>query len=165
MICGEFTPLVIVFMTGIVPRGIWIPKQVEGARRRVEERRRVARKVSGIETSWDTLIAGRALEESTGAERIRIGRFVAQSLDLYPAWWDQYFATIVPTALVERRARRRVEDITVDDLAIRRDGGVGSMNAEEVVWACEERGIDVLERGEKDLRGELEKWMRLGSGR
>ena len=63
-----------------------------------------------------------------------------------------------------RRLKSRLANIEVDNFAIARDGGVGKMVEEEVVRACEERGIDVLEgdggdkdgRNESKLRAELE---------
>ena len=83
----------------------------------------------------------------------------AQSLGLYPAWWDRWTPTVIPTSLVRRRVYRRLGDLEVDDLAIERDGGVGKMGGEEVKIACEERGIDILGKEERKLRRNLEQWM------
>ena len=54
-----------------------------------------------------------------------------------------------------RRLYKYGEYIAADDFAIEKDGGVGGLNKEEVVRACEERAMDVLGRGEKVLRQEL----------
>lgn len=54
---------------------------------------------------------------------------------------------------------RRLGELEVDDFAIERDGGVEKLEAEEVQLACEERGIDVLDKEERKLRRDLEQWM------
>ena len=66
---------------------------------------------------------------------------------------------LIPITLVKRRVYRSLGELEVDDFAIERDGGVGRMNGEEVRMACEERGIDVLEKEERNLRMDLEQWM------
>ena len=66
---------------------------------------------------------------------------------------------LIPMSLVKRRVYRSLGELEVDDFAIERDGGVGRMNGEEVRMACEERGIDVLEKEERNLRRDLEQWM------
>ena len=84
LICGEFTPLVVLFFTGAVPPTIWIPKQVQKARERAEARRA---KIEGprlapfAAPSWDSDI------ESMPAELQRkVLKPCAQSLGLYPVW-------------------------------------------------------------------------------
>lgn len=83
----------------------------------------------------------------------------AQSLGLYPAWWDRYFPTLIPISLIRRRVYRALGELEVDDFAIERDGGVGGMKGEEVRMACEERGIDILGKEESRLKTDLEQWM------
>lgn len=68
--------------------------------------------------------------------------------------------SLIPSGLVQRRVADRLKDLDVDDFAIGRDGGVRKMNGEEVVMACEDRGIGVLRREEGDLRQELDRWLR-----
>lgn len=155
-ICGEFTPLVIVFVTGLVPRRIWIPKQVEGARRKAEERRSAAKKDSNVKEPLSKLL-GRCKPGSRSKTEPR--KFIAQSLGLYPAWWDRYFSGFIPQSLVARRVDEASMYLQTDGFAINRDGGVESMNSEEVVLACEERGINVLGVEEKYLRDNLERWL------
>lgn len=59
------------------------------------------------------------------------------------------------------RLRRYVEYLWVDDLLIRRGGGVGGLNGEEVRIAVEERGgVDVGgEKSEGEGEGEKRKWL------
>ncbi len=83
----------------------------------------------------------------------------AQSLDLYPAWWDRLTPTLIPTSLLRRRVYIRLGELEVDDFAIESDGGVGKMAGEEVRMACEERAINILGKAESSLSGDLERWM------
>ncbi|KAL2056327.1 hypothetical protein ABVK25_003350 [Lepraria finkii] len=155
IVCGEFTPLVVIFVTWIVPRTIWIPQQVEAARKEAEERRKMAIKTSPIQgrLALPTQVIDAMLPEP----RDQLYKFIAQSYGLYPAWWDKYVPSLIPGWFIKRRVRQRVAEIGVDDFAITRDGGVWRMDEEEVVRACEERGIDVLGRKNSELREELEK--------
>ncbi len=86
---------------------------------------------------------------------------VAQSYGLYPAWWDRLFGSLIPDWEVKRRLYRYAEYVETDDFAIERDGGVGGLEREEVVRACEERAVDVLGRGHEELKGELVKYFRV----
>lgn len=130
LICGGFTPLIVIFFTGAVPRTIWIPKQVQKAREEAERRRSKSRKESVF------LFAGpprRSDIESMPDEPQRNAlKSYAQSLGLYPAWWDRWIPTLVPTSLIKRRVYRRLGELEVDDFAIERDGGAGKMAGEEV---------------------------------
>lgn len=155
-ICGEFTPLVIVFVTGLVPRILWIPKQVRRAREKAEERRRIVSRGSSFEIN--TMIMG-DLPSPSGPTSREAYKYLAQSLGLYPAWWDRFAPSLIPTGLVQRRVKARLNDLHVDDLAIARDGGVQSMSKDEVVMACEDRGFNVLEKEDGSLRKELEGWV------
>lgn len=159
MICGEFTPLVIVFVTGAVPRVIWIPKQVRGQRERAEERRRICQQIGGFESSAGTMILRDEISSFTGSRQREAYRYIAQSLGLYSEFLDKYVSFLIPPGFVRRRVDRRLEDLKVDDFAIVRDGGVQGMNKEEVVTACEERGMDVLGKEEGELRKALSKWV------
>ncbi|KAL6721085.1 hypothetical protein ACLMJK_000185 [Lecanora helva] len=159
-ICGEFTPLVIVFVTGLVPRVIWIPKQVRGKREKARSRRRQCRTLSGFgESGGEMVLRGRLEGMEEGARKREAYRYVAQSLGLYSEVLDRWVPYLIPDEFVRRRVERRIRDLEVDDFAIRRDGGVRNMNVDEVVRACEERGMEVLDRGDGELRDELSKWV------
>ena len=159
LICGEFTPLVIVFMTGLVPRIIWIPKQVQSAREKVEKRRREAQRQGDFEMSARDIILQDQIPIQSSSEQKMTLKYIAQSLNLYSPVLDRYFPFLLLPALVRGRVNKRLEDLRVDDFAIARDGGVQSMSAEEVILACEERGMDVLEKEEDVLREQLSGWV------
>lgn len=90
------------------------------------------------------------LEEKVPPEIERQTIFrIAQSYGLYPAWWDRLFGSWIPQWEIVRRLYKYSHYIHADDFAIEKDGGVGGLDKEEVVRACEERAIDVLGRGRR----------------
>ena len=86
---------------------------------------------------------------------------VAQSYGLYPAWWDRLFGSSIPQWEVKRRLYGYAEYVETDDFAIERDGGVRGLEREEVVRACEERAVDLLGKGQEELRRELMQYFRV----
>lgn len=132
-------------LSGVVPRSLWIPKQVEKARRKVEERRR--------EVFRDP-DPGLELDAVNKEAVLHIGR----SLGLYSSLWDRI--GVPPMPLVRRRLKQRMEFVEIDDGVIEKEGGVEGLDAEEVEFAAEMRGIDILGREEEELRRLLEKWMK-----
>ena len=136
LICGEFTPLVITVITGAVPRTVWIPKQVQKARKGAEDRRAKSQGASVV------LLAGPLrrsdIESMPRGPRYKVLKSCAQTLGLYPAWWDRWTPSLIPTTLLRRRVYSKLAELDVDDFAIERDGGVATMDEEEVRIACEE---------------------------
>lgn len=61
---------------------------------------------------------------------------------------------------VARRVHQHLHEIEVDDLAIQRGGGVREVEDEEVSMAAEKRGLNVLDRDVKEVRRDLETWLR-----
>ena len=166
MICGEFTPLIVIFVSGLVPRTIWIPKQVQAARRKAEARRKLAHKDSSV--NLVTPMRFEMIDSMLEPQRTNSLHFFARSRGLYPAWWDRLPDNLIPMWLVVRRVKERMNYLEIDDFAVERDGGIGRMEEEEVVWALEERGIDVLGKNEEQLRKKLKTWMEqrtLGEGK
>ncbi|KAL8760917.1 MAG: hypothetical protein Q9184_002914 [Pyrenodesmia sp. 2 TL-2023] len=151
-ICGEFTPLVVIFLSGAVPRTCHIPRQVERARAKAEARRKESFKEG-------TAVAEKEIENMEDVTRLPkpIARHVGTTLGLYSNLWDRIGVT--PSILLPRRIRKAVERIDADDLAIWRDGGVNGLSEEEVKLAAEGRGLDVVGKPIKDIRSELAMWM------
>ncbi len=100
------------------------------------------------------------LESIEAEPRTRFYTSLAQSYGLYPAWWDRLFGPFIPPGEIKRRLYRHAEYVETDDFAIERDGGVGGLEREEVVRACEERAVDVLGKGQEELRRELMEYFR-----
>lgn len=82
---------------------------------------------------------------------------VARILGLYPQWWDRL--PLKPMSMIRARVNSRLELLDTDDYVIDRDGGVAGLDDEEVRNAAETRGLQVLGRDEKALRGELDLWI------
>lgn len=139
-------------MSGVVPRTCWVPKQIQGAREKMEERRRQAIRSGNVEV-LPTAPTGMS-QEAEKAAALHIG----QSLGLYPSWWDRTGFRIMP--IIRRRVQKRIEELKVDDFAIQRDGGVEGLEMEEVRIAAEERGLDILGRSDEELRELVGRWVK-----
>ena len=148
LICGEFTPLVVLAISSIVPWTCRIPKQVESDRRKLEQRR---------SASFRELTT----EPPTEAGVEKLGRtqlmHINKSLGLSSGMWD--WVGGLPTGILRRKVTRRVEYLELDDGLIRKAGGTKDMKFEEVQMALVERGVDVLSKGEAQLKGHLNAWL------
>ncbi|KAL8681280.1 MAG: hypothetical protein Q9186_002591 [Xanthomendoza sp. 1 TL-2023] len=152
-ICGEFTPLVVVFLglSGAVPRTCHIPRQINGAREKSEARRR--------ESFRQGTVSGEQTEDFGDVQTLprSIMLHVGRSLGLYSPLWDRI--GLMPTMLLPSRIQKAIDRINIDDLAIERGGGVRHLNDEELKLAAEERGVDILGRPTEELRSVLAKWI------
>lgn len=145
IVCGEFTPLAVVLFSGMVPRTLWIPKQVQNSRQKLEKRR---------------IALTHPPHRSTAMAQDVIAQ--GQLVGCYPLWWDRL--PIPPIWFIRKRVERRSYEINLDDFALQRDGGVQAVKGEEEIRrAAEFRGINVLGKPEEELRGRLEDWLLLGS--
>jgi hypothetical protein len=159
-ICGEFTPLVVVFASPLVPWTCRIPKQVQVERRNRHERRRLSFHDTGEERLRQGGEAAEwRLEALKREEVLHIGRCLA----LYGKTWDLLGG--FPVSALRRRVEKRMSYLKADDQLIREGGGAGALNSEEAAVACEERGLDVLNGEGKDkspaeLKQQLENWLK-----
>ncbi len=152
-ICGEFTPLVVVFLglSSAVPRTCHIPKQINGAREKLEARRRESFRKGTI-----------TADRTEKAEDMRslprpIMLHVGRSLGLYSSLWDKI--GVAPTVLLPKRIQKAVERIDVDDHAIEKGGGVKYLSEEELKLAAEARGLDVVGRSRVEVGSVLARWI------
>lgn len=152
-ICGEFTPLVVIALSNVVPWTCRIPKQVENDRRKLEERR---------SNSFRNL----TLEPPTqqGVEKLQRQQLIhiSWSLGLSSRIWDWIGGQHpgLPSGILRGKVQRRLEYLKLDDRLIRECGGVKEMEVEEVRMSCVERGINVLGRSEGDVRRDLGAWIK-----
>lgn len=139
LVCGEFTPLVVIALSGMVPRTLWLPKQILAEQEKAVRRRAAAYSATGAN------------------ETVRLG----QILGVYPAWWDRLPA--ITSRFIHRRVAERLRLINLDDFAIQQDGkgdGVQRLaNLEELQRAAEMRGLNVVGREEEELKATLAKWL------
>ncbi len=151
LVCGEFTPLVVPFLSGAVPGTCLIPKQVQTAREKAEARRKASFR--------DLVVAPPAEEVGVAGLKREQLLHVSRSLGLHSNWWPEGLG-LPPDAVLKSRIGRRTEYLDMDDRLIGSDGGVGEMEVEEVRIALEERGLDLLGKNEQQLRGSLRTWLR-----
>jgi hypothetical protein len=152
-ICGEFTPLVVVAVTSIVPYVCRIPKQIESDRKTLESRRGI----SFRNLTSDLPKNGQSVKDLSRMQVLH----VSWSLGLSSSVWDYLGGKLpgLPTTLLRNKVDRRVKYLEMDDLLIKRDGGVDGMSQLELEIACVERGIDVVGRDETQLKSSLEAWL------
>ncbi|EPE02370.1 letm1-like protein [Ophiostoma piceae UAMH 11346] len=139
LICGEFTPFVVMVFPHVVPYPCRIPKQVESLRRADEKRRSQA-------------------FDGAGAAETETNVLISRSLGLAPIQDRLGLLSAVPSLAV-RVADRRVRFLAEDDALLRAAGGVAALETEEVVLACTDRGLDVLGKDEAELRPLLTRWL------
>ena len=153
IVCGEFTPLIVIAISGIVPWTCRIPKQIENDRRKLEERRAI---------SFLNLTVEPPKEKGAMAlERMQL-LHISWSLGLGSKAWDwlggQYPG--LPDWVLRRKVGRRLDYLEMDDKLIGECGGVGEMEEQEVRMACVERGVDVLGKSDEQLRMNLDAWLK-----
>jgi len=153
MICGEFTPLVVIAVSSVVPWTCRIPKQIAADRAKVEKRRAI---------SFRNLTAAPPEEKGVrGLQRMQLIH-VSWSLGLSSSMWDwlggQYPG--LPTAVLRRKVGKKVEYLEMDDKLLGNGQRVGELDTEEVKMALVERGVDVQDRPEQKLKGDLVAWLK-----
>jgi hypothetical protein len=154
LVCGELTPLIVVAISNVVPYTCRIPKQINGDIRTLETRR-----ATSFRNLTNPAIAA-GYEGPGDLDRMQL-LHINWSLGLSSRIWDYLGGSLpgLPTALLRSKVQKRVEYLETDDSLILRDGSIQELAGEEVKIACVERGIDVLERSEEELRDRLEKWL------
>lgn len=148
MVCGEFTPLVVIALSGVVPWTCRIPKQIESDRRKLEQRRSMSFRELTTEPPTQAGV------ENLGRTQLL---HISRSLGLSSRIWD--WVGGLPTGLLRRKASKRVDYLELDDGLIRKAGGVSDMTSEEVRMALVERGVDVLGKGDALLKANLNAWL------
>jgi hypothetical protein len=95
------------------------------------------------------------MADKAAVEKVADGH-ICRSLSLGSALWDKMgFDVLFASSRAEDAVRRIVED----DAMLRSGGGVSALVDQEVVLACEQRGIDTHEKDVTSLRRRLEDWV------
>ncbi|KAA8566611.1 hypothetical protein EYC84_009156 [Monilinia fructicola] len=138
----------------VVPWTCRIPKQIDSDRKKLEERRAISFRNLTIKTPVD----GTGVQ---GLQRMQL-LHISWSLGLSSSMWDYIGGRLpgLPNAILKRKVAKRVEYLELDDLLIKRDGGVKNMEEEEVRMACVERGINVIGKDVHILRMHMNAWLR-----
>ncbi|KAH6637770.1 hypothetical protein C7974DRAFT_390229 [Boeremia exigua] len=193
---GEWLPLIVVYLTPVVPEACRIPAQVARVLRLKEEGRR--ERLSRIAThalrlqsrdrtprTDESAIRLGAAAEGLLSPEAKVGKaggvpmasaivppgaagdlglfhllLLSARLDCHPRILDRLYLT-PPKWLLQRNVSKTLAYLTQDDELIRRDGGAQALSKQELLRACVDRGIDVLEKSEAEQRRSLWQWYKM----
>lgn len=151
LVAGELTPIVVVFISGILPYTCRFPREQRISLEKAEQRRQVA--FDELESQYPR----GAL--SPGITRAVARQHILKSLDISGGIWDRLGFT--PPGLWDIKGKLRMAFLEVDDKRLVDDGGPLGLELEELRIACSDRGIDILGKSEGELRNRLGDWLRL----
>ncbi|OBR07380.1 Letm1-like protein [Colletotrichum higginsianum IMI 349063] len=150
LVCGEFTPLIVIFVDGVVPYTCRLPKQIESSFKQAEERR---------QNSFLEFEKAAPQGVVPGMARAAARKHVLRSLHVPGMMWEKL--GFFPPGLWATKGRLRMAFLEGDDRLLARDGGAAGLEEQEVRIACTERGIDCSGRDDAELRQLLDEWLRL----
>lgn len=168
LLFGEWLPLLVPFMPNRVPGTCRIPKQVTGMREKSEARRKWSFRAGVAEPEAGQVAVEGGKWRMTDAASVRevlksLGPqqliHLSCVLNQHSGIWEKV-QLMPPAGLVRRAVCARVQYLALDDFLLVQAGGPKGLSSEEVVIACEERGIDVLGKAEERLRDELQAWVK-----
>lgn len=158
-IFGEFTPLIVLSVTDVVPYTCRVPKQINSDREKLERRRKIS-----FRNLTSSLPEG--IDEKHGRVVDGLGRMqlihISWSLGLSSSAWDWLGGQFpgLPTEILRSKVKKRVEYLEIDDELIRNSDGIDGLTLEEAKIAAVERGIDIVGRNESELKMDLKAWLR-----
>ncbi|KXH41735.1 hypothetical protein CSIM01_06989 [Colletotrichum simmondsii] len=153
LVCGEFTPLIVIFVDGVVPYTCRLPRQIDASFSQAEERRH--KSFADFERAAPLGVAG---TQGTAA-RAPARKHVLRSLHMPGMMWDKI--GFIPPGMWATKGKLRMAFLEGDDRLLARDGGAAALEEQEVKIAATERGIDCAGRGDEELRKLLDEWLRL----
>ncbi|KAL6171879.1 hypothetical protein ACJQWK_02877 [Exserohilum turcicum] len=171
LLMGEWLPVVVMYLTPLIPEACRIPQQVERAiRKREDKRQDRLRKISldtmrllskdrpslATESSSTPAVKGQVVSNRKAWQDMTLFELciTAAKLDCYPALFD-WVPLTPPKWLVQRNVRKKMEYLETDRALIERDGGLAALGIEEIKRACVDRGLPVLGKREGELRKAL----------
>lgn len=150
---GEWLPVLVIYMTPLVPEACRIPQQVLRTRKAIEKRREQRLRV--VELKYQRLLSSGKHMTMAREASIKWERMSAL-FDCHARVWDWVFGP--PQWVLALGVDRKMQYLRTDDGLIARDGGWPALNKEEVERACIDRGFPVLGKEEAELRGMLAGW-------
>lgn len=166
-VVGEWLPLIVIFLTPIVPYTCRIPSQIAKTRKQLEERRK--RSFRGqIDGYIPTMLKSGGSEGKGKGDTVRELEdlenkqvlHICRSLGLHSSFWDLTKGVLPGNSILKYRLRKHLQYLEQDDALLVRDGSIGELNKEELLLACEQRGVDILGRKEDYLKDVLERWIK-----
>ncbi|KAF6845244.1 LETM1-like protein [Colletotrichum musicola] len=152
LVCGEFTPLIVIFVDGVVPYTCRLPRQLAASFAQAEQRRHAS--LADFERA-----APQGVLSATRGVQAAARKHVLRSLHLPGMMWDKM--GFMPPGMWATKGRLRMAFLEGDDKLLKRDGGAAGLEEQEVPIACTERGIDCAGRSTEELRALLDEWLRL----
>lgn len=147
---GEFTPLIVMAISGIVPWTCRVPAQIKNDRKKLEQIRQAAfRQLADISSDKLTIDIGKSMKLA----------HINKTLGLSSQLWDWIGGA--PSTILQRKVTKRLEHLILDDNLIEMAGGVGEMSVQEVEMALVDRGVDTIGKSEIQLRRNLNCWLQM----
>ncbi|KAK3637013.1 hypothetical protein LTR56_013909 [Elasticomyces elasticus] len=171
VIFGEWLPILVPFLPGVVPGTCRIPKQVRGMRAAAEERRRIIFRTANFEPeqgqlSFDaTGTQGKAWPVASAdyiqmlLKQMRDDQLhhLSTTLGLHSRLWDR--VQLYPIGM-RRKLTKHLQYLSLDDRLLSEAPSSSRLSVVELEEACTERGLDVLGRPEATLRENLSWWLK-----
>ncbi|CAK7272850.1 hypothetical protein SEPCBS57363_005354 [Sporothrix epigloea] len=154
LICGEFTPFVVLVFPNVVPYTCRIPKQVQQLRTKVEERRQAAFQQYEVVAAAANTAGTKSLEAAGDL-------LITRSLGLVAPFWDRIGLLNAAPGFTRRAVERRLTYLTEDDALLRTAGGAAALEPEELLLASADRGLNVVGQDEDWLRKKMVVWLEL----
>lgn len=151
IVIGEMTVLVVALVEGMVPYPCRIPSQIFHSQQRAETRRRL------VFDQFEERYKGGVFDPQLTLHAAR--NHVLRSLYMSGDMWE--YLNVVPPGMWQAKGRLRMLFLEGDDKNLVEDGGPMGLNNDELRIACADRGINILDRSETELRGWLGDWLRL----
>lgn len=151
LIAEDLTPLLVVFLPGILPYTCRFPRLLSITREKAEQRRKTAFNDLESQHPHGAL--------SPGITKAAARRHLLKSLDLSGRMWDRLGFT--PPGMWAIKGRLRMTFLEIDDQRLLQDGGPLGLETEELRIACSDRGINILGKSETELKTKLGDWLRL----
>ncbi|KAK1808370.1 hypothetical protein LTR12_017277 [Friedmanniomyces endolithicus] len=172
VVFGEWLPLFVPFMPGVVPGTCRIPSQVRGMHEVGEERRRMSFRTANFEPEKGQIGFGEMAAVEGGAWPMASEEYIldvlkpmrddqlhhlSTTLGLHGRIWDRLQLS---PFLIRRRVTRHLQYLALDDRLLAQAPPSSKLSQVELENACSERGLDVLGRPEAILRESLEWWVK-----
>lgn len=184
LLLGEWLPLVVMYITPVIPEACRIPQQVKRDLTKRENSRQERLRRAMLDSmrlmSKDPHPAGHNIDNASSlpksgssspslkavpwADVARTGNakdMTLFELVMYSAQfnchsriWD-FLRVTPPKWLLQRNVAKTIDYVAKDDALIERDGGWAALGKTEVERACVDRGISVVGKREDELRKAL----------
>ncbi|KAK0725395.1 hypothetical protein B0H67DRAFT_570426 [Lasiosphaeris hirsuta] len=145
LVCGEFTPLIVLAVPSLVPATCRIPKQAEKVERQADSTR--LRYLNNVKE-------GKAHNSAFAVAS------VAQAFGVISSLWGR-LPFSPPTMFSLAKLQPHCTYLVEDNYLLGQAGGVEALIPEEVKLACVARAISVSGRGDKELRRTLAEWLEM----